>query len=73
MSRSGRDCDALGIVKPIVCGLSFGGFVAQAYATQYPEHPYSESIRICGVITTVRRSAISWPGDASPEASQTNR
>ena len=32
-------CDALGIVKPIVCGLSFGGFVAQAYATRYPEHP----------------------------------
>jgi pimeloyl-ACP methyl ester carboxylesterase len=23
----------------MVCGLSFGGFVAQAYATRYPEHP----------------------------------
>lgn len=32
-------CDALGIVRPIVCGLSFGGFVAQAYSTRYPEHP----------------------------------
>ncbi|KMO14024.1 alpha/beta fold hydrolase [Methylobacterium platani] len=32
-------CDALGIVRPVVCGLSFGGFVAQAYATRYPEHP----------------------------------
>ena len=32
-------CDALGIVKPIVCGLSFGGYVAQAYATRYPDHP----------------------------------
>lgn len=32
-------CDALGIAKPIVCGLSFGGFVAQAYATRYPDHP----------------------------------
>ncbi|MCF4123786.1 alpha/beta fold hydrolase [Methylobacterium sp. SyP6R] len=32
-------CDALGIVRPIVCGLSFGGFVAQAYATRYPDHP----------------------------------
>lgn len=32
-------CDALGIVKPIVCGMSFGGFVAQAYATRYPDHP----------------------------------
>lgn len=32
-------CDALGIVRPIVCGLSFGGFVAQAYATRHPDHP----------------------------------
>lgn len=32
-------CDALGIVRPIVCGHSFGGFVAQAYAIRYPEHP----------------------------------
>ncbi len=31
--------DALGIVQPIVLGLSFGGFVAQAYATRYPRHP----------------------------------
>lgn len=32
-------CDALGLVRPIVCGLSFGGFVAQAYATRHPDHP----------------------------------
>jgi pimeloyl-ACP methyl ester carboxylesterase len=32
-------CDALGIEKPIVLGGSFGGFVAQAYATRHPEHP----------------------------------
>jgi pimeloyl-ACP methyl ester carboxylesterase len=32
-------CDALGIEKPIVYGTSFGGFVAQAYATRYPDHP----------------------------------
>ncbi|HEY8564839.1 MAG TPA: alpha/beta hydrolase [Beijerinckiaceae bacterium] len=32
-------CDALGLVRPIVCGHSFGGFVAQAYATRYPDHP----------------------------------
>ena len=32
-------CDALGIVKPIVFGQSFGGMVAQAYATQNPGHP----------------------------------
>ncbi|MBV9538281.1 MAG: alpha/beta hydrolase [Acidisphaera sp.] len=32
-------CDALGIEKPIVLGYSFGGMVAQAYATRHPEHP----------------------------------
>ena len=32
-------CDALGIVKPIVYGVSFGGFVAQSYATRHPDHP----------------------------------
>src|SRR5262249_28460779 len=32
-------CDALEIEKPIVLGTSFGGFVAQAYATRHPEHP----------------------------------
>jgi proline iminopeptidase len=32
-------CDALGIVRPIVHGLSFGGMVAQSYATRHPDHP----------------------------------
>jgi proline iminopeptidase len=32
-------CDALGIEKPIVMGQSFGGMVAQAYATRHPGHP----------------------------------
>ncbi len=32
-------CDVLGIEKPVVLGQSFGGFVAQAYATRYPAHP----------------------------------
>ncbi len=32
-------CQALEIEKPIVLGLSFGGFVAQSYATRHPEHP----------------------------------
>ncbi|NOT40168.1 MAG: alpha/beta fold hydrolase [Alphaproteobacteria bacterium] len=32
-------CDALGIHKPIVFGQSFGGMVAQSYATRHPDHP----------------------------------
>lgn len=42
LARWGDDvkalCDALGIVKPIVCGQSFGGFVALSYATRHPGH-----------------------------------
>jgi proline iminopeptidase len=32
-------CDALGIVKPVVYGNSFGGMVAMAYAARHPHHP----------------------------------
>jgi pimeloyl-ACP methyl ester carboxylesterase len=31
-------CDVLGIEKPIVFGQSFGGMVAQSYATRHPDH-----------------------------------
>jgi proline iminopeptidase len=34
-----RVCDALGIVKPIVLGSSFGGMVAQRYLARHPDHP----------------------------------
>lgn len=43
LARWGDDvkvfCDTLGIERPIVYGGSFGGFVAQSYATRYPDHP----------------------------------
>lgn len=32
-------CDTLGILKPIVLGQSFGGFVAQRYIKRHPNHP----------------------------------
>ncbi|MHB8530001.1 MAG: alpha/beta fold hydrolase [Caulobacteraceae bacterium] len=32
-------CEALGLEKPIVYGLSFGGMVAMAYASRHPDHP----------------------------------
>ena len=31
-------CQALGIVKPVVLGASFGGMVALSYATRHPDH-----------------------------------
>ena len=32
-------CDVVGIVRPIVLGVSFGGMVALAYATRHSAHP----------------------------------
>ena len=32
-------CEALDIERPVVLGVSFGGFVAQEYAAAHPEHP----------------------------------
>ena len=32
-------CETLGIARPIVMGVSFGGMVALAYATRHPGHP----------------------------------
>ena len=32
-------CEVLGIARPIVMGMSFGGAVALAYATRHPAHP----------------------------------
>lgn len=32
-------CRTLGVEKPVVCGLSFGGMVAMSYAARHPEHP----------------------------------
>jgi proline iminopeptidase len=34
-----RLSDALGIVRPVVLGTSFGGFVAIRYAARHPQHP----------------------------------
>ncbi len=35
----GTLCDVLGVRRPIVLGVSFGGYVAQSYATRHPDHP----------------------------------
>ena len=32
-------CDVLGIVRPVVYGVSFGGAIALNYAIRYPDHP----------------------------------
>lgn len=40
-------CDALGIVKPIVFGQSFGGMVAQRYIARHPQHPGKVILSSC--------------------------
>ena len=41
-------CDALEVEAPIVIGVSFGGFVAQAYATRHPNHPQGVGLVVTG-------------------------
>ena len=43
LNQHGKDvfsfCEALDIQRPIVAGVSWGGYVAISYAIQYPDHP----------------------------------
>ena len=45
-------CDTLEIHAPIVLGVSFGGFVAQAYATRHPDHP--KALVLCNTAARFR-------------------
>ena len=70
-------CDALGIEKPIVLGVSFGGMVAMAYATRHPSHPgklilitteakgSSLSRKARGIVRAVRRARSRRAGAAA--------
>jgi pimeloyl-ACP methyl ester carboxylesterase len=51
-------CDALEIERPIVLGTSFGGFVAQQYASDYPDHPGGLVLASCGARYPSRDEAI---------------
>lgn len=46
-------CDALGIERPVVCGSSFGGEVAMAYATANPQHPSKLILLSCAATLNV--------------------
>jgi pimeloyl-ACP methyl ester carboxylesterase len=76
-------CDALGIERPIVLGVSFGGMVAQSYAIRHPDHvgklvlvstaAKMEMPAVFAAFETfggahARRSAEQWWGDPSPAA-----
>jgi proline iminopeptidase len=41
-----RLCDVLGVVRPVIIGASFGGFVAQRYLARHPDHA-SKVVLLC--------------------------
>jgi proline iminopeptidase len=49
-------CDALEIREPVVLGVSFGGFVAQAYATRHPDHP--KALVLCSTAARYREDRV---------------
>src|SRR5579859_4814892 len=49
-------CDALEIERPIVMGVSFGGYVAMAYALRYPAHP--AKLILCSTAASPSKKAI---------------
>lgn len=59
LTQHGKDvcllCEALGIKKPIVAGVSWGGYVALSYAIQHPKHPMA--LILCNTEAKVSPSA----------------
>jgi pimeloyl-ACP methyl ester carboxylesterase len=49
-------CDALEIERPIVMGLSFGGYVAMSYALRHPNHP--AKLILCSTAASPSKNAI---------------
>jgi pimeloyl-ACP methyl ester carboxylesterase len=51
-------CEVLEIDRPVVMGTSFGGFVAQKYASEYPDHPGGLVLVSCGARYPARDEAV---------------
>jgi pimeloyl-ACP methyl ester carboxylesterase len=49
-------CDALELERPVVLGVSFGGIVAQAYATRHPDH--AGAMVLCSTTGKFRRDRV---------------
>ena len=61
-------CDALGIEKPIVLGQSFGGMVAQSYATRHPDHPRAVVLSSTAARMDLRASLDLFERKGGPQA-----
>ena len=64
-------CEALEVEAPLVIGVSFGGFVAQAYCTRHPEHAAALGLVVTGPRHDLALSTEGFRrqgGDAAAEA-----
>lgn len=72
LARWGDDvrafCDALGIEKPVVLGVSFGGMVAMSYATRHPDHPAGLVLASTTARTRLDRVVAAFERLGGPEA-----
>ena len=68
-----RLCDALGIVKPIVLGQSFGGFVAQRYIDRHPAHPAKVILSSTSPHKKLERKVEMFARLGGPEAGESAR
>jgi proline iminopeptidase len=68
-----RLCDALGIVRPIVLGQSFGGFVAQRYIERHPEHPAKVILSSTSPHKKLERKVEMFAKLGGPEAGESAR
>ena len=68
-----RLCDALGIVKPIVLGQSFGGFVAQRYIERHPDHPSKVILSSTSPHMMLERKVAMFARLGGPEAGESCR
>jgi pimeloyl-ACP methyl ester carboxylesterase len=68
-----RLCDALGIVKPIVLGQSFGGFVAQRYIARHPAHPAKVILSSTAARYNLAGKVAGFGRRGGPEAAEATR
>jgi proline iminopeptidase len=61
-------CDNLSIERPIVTGVSFGGFVAMRYATLFPEHPRALILSNTAARTNMDRKLAAFEAQGGPLA-----
>lgn len=66
-------CNALGIEKPVVLGVSGGGFVAQCYGARHPDHPGGLILASTQAVLDTERSIAEFQRLGGPAAATAAR